>query len=141
MLFWHLRPSNVMWTIAEDAKFESCIFQWIFPFVFHFILSNSLFYSQISRGARLKFCIAECEWYGQLYCSGDIIIDLYRSWNHKIRIKAFLKQLIYFAVGNSSKSVLTARWAYTGEPGRKWQRTRDSGWCVIICQPQDLMRM
>ena len=21
----------------------------------------------------------ECEWYGQLYCSGDIIIDLY-SW-------------------------------------------------------------
>ena len=23
-------------------------------------------------------CFAECEWYGQLYCSGDIIIDLYR---------------------------------------------------------------
>ena len=24
------------------------------------------------------FCDVECEWYGQLYCSGDIIIDLYR---------------------------------------------------------------
>ena len=26
----------------------------------------------------LLICL-ECEWYGQLYCSGDIIIDLY-SW-------------------------------------------------------------
>ena len=21
-----------------------------------------------------------CEWYGQVYCSGDVIIDLYRWW-------------------------------------------------------------
>merc|ERR1719419_821561 len=23
---------------------------------------------------------APCEWYGQLYCNGDIVVDLYRWW-------------------------------------------------------------
>ena len=30
-------------------------------------------------GAGAPMSGGECEWYGQLYCSGDIIIDLY-SW-------------------------------------------------------------
>ena len=34
----------------------------------------------------IQICVAECEWYGQLYCSGDIIIDLYRS-HFKIHMK------------------------------------------------------
>lgn len=28
---------------------------------------------------RRYFPYLECEWYGQLYCSGDIVVDLY-SW-------------------------------------------------------------
>ena len=42
-----------------------------------FIHSFDLLVTDISKD-NSNDCL-ECEWYGQLYCSGDIIIDLY-SW-------------------------------------------------------------
>ena len=56
----------------------------------------------------------ECEWYGQLYCSGDIIIDLF-SWKFlktcaggkMVRFLFWQTGLIYFWIINN---LLLEKW-------------------------------
>ena len=76
----------------------------------------------------------ECEWYGQLYCSGDIIIDLY-SWKFLKTCANGKMVRIQSALSSPSSNHLFCYFrSFMAALGKKLQLIQDFGYIIFkIC--------